>query len=174
MCDRKPLYYNDEWASITFSNWDVRENMYTELVSRWHSPTGLSLASAVKRHIILSSTVDHILNWERHCSTATAEVQRHRARFRTVHTAVTPTNVFPAPMYKQRTLQFRKWSFSWKTASKKNPDKTVKLQHVHQHDWNNSIEIRNLRETVYRALGDVIMCCDVTMLSSHYCTSCEQ
>lgn len=53
-------------------------------------PMGLSLASDVKRHIIESSAVDHILNWAFHCSTETPELQRTKQRFLTVQHAVTP------------------------------------------------------------------------------------
>ena len=39
----------------------------------------------------------YAITCERHCSTATPEVQRTKQRFFTVHAAVTPTRVFPAP-----------------------------------------------------------------------------
>lgn len=42
--------------------------------------------------------VDHILNCCFHCSTDTPELQRTRARLRTVQHAVTPTKLFPAPV----------------------------------------------------------------------------
>lgn len=60
-------------------------------------PMGLSFASEVKRQICESSMVDHILNWDFHCSTDTAELPSTRQRLRTVHAAVTPTRDFPAP-----------------------------------------------------------------------------
>lgn len=60
-------------------------------------PMGLSLASEVKRQIWESSIVDHILNWDFHCSTDTEELPNTRQRLRTVHAAVTPTKDLPAP-----------------------------------------------------------------------------
>lgn len=60
-------------------------------------PMGLSLASDVKRQICESSMVDHILNWDFHCSTDTEEFPNTRQRLRTVQAAVTPTRDFPAP-----------------------------------------------------------------------------
>jgi hypothetical protein len=42
-------------------------------------------------------SVDHILNWLIHCSTATLDVQRTSVRFFTVHAIVTPVSVLPAP-----------------------------------------------------------------------------
>ena len=56
------------------------------------------MASEVNLQIKLSSTVDHILNWDLHCSTATPEVHRTKHLFLTVHAAVTPTRVLPAPV----------------------------------------------------------------------------
>ena len=43
--------------------------------------------------------------WDRHCSTATADVHRTRQRFFTVHADVTPTNVLPAPTITRRMRQ---------------------------------------------------------------------
>lgn len=68
---------------------------------RPYTPIGLSLASEVNLQIKLSSTVDHILNWDLHCSTATPEVARQMHLFLTVQAAVTPTRVFPAPRTKR-------------------------------------------------------------------------
>ena len=60
-------------------------------------PIGLSLASDVNLQIMDSSTVDHNLNCDLHCSTATADVHSTMHRFLIVQAAVTPTNVLPAP-----------------------------------------------------------------------------
>ena len=64
---------------------------------RENIPIGLSLASEVNLHTIESSTVDQSLNCDLHCSTATPDVHSTMQRLRTVHAAVTPTSVLPAP-----------------------------------------------------------------------------
>ena len=93
-------------------------NVQTKLSSRMrtcrqccreqYSPMGLSLASDVNLQMRLSSMLDHILNWERHCSTATPDVARHRHRFLTVQAAVTPTSVLPAPVGSTLTFTTRR------------------------------------------------------------------
>merc|ERR1719471_2764733 len=57
-----------------------------KVVTRMLQPIGLSLASEVKRQIIESSAVDHILNCCFHCSTETPELQSTIAFLRTVQT----------------------------------------------------------------------------------------
>lgn len=86
--------------SITFSvSYDrlVVSVIIEYVVMRILAPIGLSFASWVKRQIVLSSAVDHILNCVFHCSTETPELQRIRARLLIVHAVVTPTSVLPAP-----------------------------------------------------------------------------
>lgn len=70
------------------------------VVTNIPQPIGLSFASLVKRQIIESSAVDHILNCCFHCSTDTPELHSTRARLRTVQQAVTPTKLLPAPVFK--------------------------------------------------------------------------
>lgn len=81
-------------------------------------PMGLSLASEVKRQIWESSIVDHILNWDFHCSTDTEELPKTRQRLRTVHAAVTPTRDLPAPG-KQRRQKIIEMLFTHKSLGSK-------------------------------------------------------
>ncbi len=85
--------------SVSYERFPV--NVIIEyVVIKIFAPIGLSFASEVNLQIVLSSAVDHILNWVFHCSTDTPELHKIKARLLTVQAAVTPTKVLPAPQGK--------------------------------------------------------------------------